>query len=429
MVLVYADTVGATMASVGIRTVELGRVLAGHGAQVTIAAAKVVDPPDDGLRYVTFRPHAPASLAGHLAGADVVVAQPQWPAQMALLRRSGARLIFDLYDPETFPTIEHFGGRPAPLRRLMSAFSVDRVAEALRIGSHIICATERQRDLWLGALLAGRGITPGLYDRDPSLRSVIDTVPFGVPNEAPRSDPRVEGAWEGSIRERFPKIAATDEIVLWNGGIWPWFDAPGAIAAVGALGVRRPGVQLVFMGASDFGPAVRASRAARAAAVGLPVFFNDTWVPYADRAGWLLEADCAVSLHHEHLETRFSSRTRLLDCFWGGLPVVCTRGDEFAERIERDQLGATVAAGDIAGAAQALAAVLDRGRAAHAPALARAAADHAWERVAAPLVAMVNAGGAPERLGPPGAMRATERLRNAAYRGAVATVGLAGRQV
>jgi glycosyltransferase involved in cell wall biosynthesis len=419
VVLVYADKVGTTMASVGIRAVELGRVLAGHGASVTIAAADVCDPADDGVRYVTFRPHDPRTLAGHLVDADVIVAQPQWPAQMALMRRTGARLIFDLYDPETFPTIAHFAGRPSGLRRLMSAFSVDRVAEALRTGSHVICATERQRDLWLGALLAGRGITPGLYDRDPSLRSVIDTVPFGVPSDPPPSDPRVGGSG-GAIRGRFPEIGREEEIVLWNGGIWPWFDAPGAIAAVGALAARRPGVRLVFMGASTFGPALRATAAARAAAAGLPVVFNDTWVPYAERGAWLQEADCAISLHHEHLETRFSSRTRLLDCFWAGLPVVCTRGDEFAERIEREQLGATVAAGDVAGAVRALEAVLDRGRGAYAPALAAAAADHAWARVAEPLVAMVTASGPPRPIGPRRALRAGELVRGVAYRAAAA---------
>ena len=84
--------------------------------------------------------------------------------------------------------------------------------------------------------------------------------------------------------------------------------------------------------------------------------FNDDWVPYAHRGAWLLQADCAVAAHHDHLETRFAHRTRLLDCLWAGLPVVCTRGDELAERIERDDLGATVASRRIP---RALAAALD----------------------------------------------------------------------
>lgn len=61
--------------------------------------------------------------------------------------------------------------------------------------------------------------------------------------------------------------------------------------------------------------------------------FNDSWEPYAERDEWLAAADCAISTHVEHLETRYSSRTRLLDCFWAGLPVVCTTGDDLAARV------------------------------------------------------------------------------------------------
>src|SRR5262249_28644569 len=77
------------------------------------------------------------------------------------------------------------------------------------------------------------------------------------------------------------------------------------------------------------------------------------WVPYEERVNWLLDADCAVSAHLDHVETRFAFRTRLLDCFWAGLPVVCTEGDDLAERVARDDLGGTVAAGDVDGMAAA----------------------------------------------------------------------------
>jgi len=71
------------------------------------------------------------------------------------------------------------------------------------------------------------------------------------------------------------------------------------------------------------------------------VFFND-WAPYDDRQNYLLEADVGVSLHFSHLETHFSFRTRLLDYFWAGLPIIVTRGDVLSELIEQHQLGWTV---------------------------------------------------------------------------------------
>src|SRR5207245_1405695 len=95
---------------------------------------------------------------------------------------------------------------------------------------------------------------------------------------------------------------------------------------------------------------------------------------------------CALSLHADHLETRFSFRTRLLDCLWAGLPVVCTAGDELAELVAARGLGAAVAPGDVDGAAAAIVGVLERGRAPYAEALACAAGEYSWPRVAAPLI-------------------------------------------
>jgi glycosyltransferase involved in cell wall biosynthesis len=274
-----------------------------------------------------------------------------------------------------------------------------------------MCASEKQRDLWLGFLLAERQIVPDVYDRDPSLRGRIDVVPFGVPGEP-------------AVRRGPGPRRGDEELVLWNGGIWNWLDAPTAIRAVERLSHDRPRVRLVFMGASGAGQAARATAEARALAapLGERVHFHDAWVPYEDRAGWLLDADCAISTHQDHLETRFAFRTRLLDCIWAGLPIVCTEGDELAERVRRDDLGRAVAAGDVDAAATALADVLDRGRAAFAPALESARAELAWERAAAPLVQWVTSAGSPR--GGHGA-NASRRVRDLGFR---AVLGATGRR-
>jgi hypothetical protein len=189
IMLVYNDLVGADMGGVGIRATELARVLRSHG-EVTLAVAEARGELD-GIPLVEFNPHDPRALAPHLEAADVVVARPQWPLAMRMMTRSGARLIFDIYDPETFPTIEHYAERSPRRRRLMAGFSVDRLTEALRIGHHFICASERQRDFYLGVMLAEGLISPAAYERDSSFRSVIDVVPFGV-----QSDQGNKNTWE-----------------------------------------------------------------------------------------------------------------------------------------------------------------------------------------------------------------------------------------
>jgi glycosyltransferase involved in cell wall biosynthesis len=425
VLFVYADRVGASMGGVGIRAVELARtVREGLGAEVLLAAAEH-DGSDLGIEVITFAPHDPVAVRRRLGGVDAVVAQPGWPALMGDLTRSGARLVFDLYDPEVFGTLEIFTGRR---RGLMAAFAADRLTAALRIGHHVMCANERQRDLWIGAMVGAGLIGPRLWDRDPTLRSLVDVVAYGVPREEP-----VPGAPQ-SIRDRLG-IGSREELVLWNGGLWPWLDADTAVRAIALLRERRPQARLVFMGAAGEGLAGRATAAVRALAaqlgvLGDGVILNDRWVPYAERADWLMAADCAISTHGEHLEARFSSRTRLLDCFWGALPIVCTAGDELAARVAREDLGAVVPPRDPQALAEGLQRVLDAGRERYRPALRQAARELSWDRVAEPLVRWLSGSGLPQAPAGSGRgleRRVGERLRSAGYRIGSAGLGLVRR--
>lgn len=417
VLLITLDRVAGEMRGAAIRTWELAHALAPH-ADVTVAAAERDAIASADVRLVDFAAHSPRALRPHIMAADVIVAQPQWPVISSWMSRSGARLIYDLYDPETLETLELFAGGSPLSRRMWVELTLDRLLDALRGGHQFLCASEKQRDLWLGAMYAHRLIGPEAYDRDPSFRSVIDVVPFGLPEQAPRS------TRAGAIRDAFDAIGHGDEIVLWNGGIWNWLDPACVVRAFALLAERRPGARLVFMGGTDHPAARRASVEARRAATdaGLldrSVFFNDRWVPYDQRADWLADAACAVATHREHLETRFAFRTRLLDCFWTGLPVVCTEGDELAERVRRERLGAAVAPGDDVQLADALEAVLADGRASFAPALERAAAEYTWPRVAAPLVQFVTATAPTRPLGTamrrPWRREAGHAARTAAY--------------
>src|SRR5690606_7211043 len=160
--------------------------------------------------------------------------------------------------------------------------------------------------------------------------------------------------------------------ILWNGGVWPWLDPVTAVRAVARVAERRPTVRLVFMGAASQVAARRTAEQARAEAARLGaldrhVLFHDAWVGYEDRADWLLQAGCALSAHHDHLVARFAFRARLRDCSWAGLSVVCTGGDDLSDRVDREGAGRIFAPGDVEGCADALDAVLDRGRAPFAP--------------------------------------------------------------
>jgi glycosyltransferase involved in cell wall biosynthesis len=425
VLFICADPVGEQMAGLGIRCWELARALRG-AARVTVAHGGREQGERQGVRLVAFEPHAPAALRAPIAAADVVVAHPQWPVVNRWLARSAGRVVIDLYCPETLETLELLdgsGGRAGLLRAQHTATTLDRLHAALRTGHNFICASDTQRDLWLGAMLALRLISPALYDRDPDLRQTIDLVPYGVPEEPP-----VPGAMGGGAREAIPALGPDGEIVLWNGGIWKWLDAQTAIRTIAALSERRPGVRLVFMGgpadsAAEHPAAAASTAAARALAqqlglLGSVVHFHDRWVPYDQRGAWLAQAACLLSCHVEHLETRFAYRTRLLDGLWAGVPIVCTGGDDLAERVQREQLGEVAPPGDPLALSAALERVLADGREPYAANLRAAAQAQTWSRVAAPLARWIAQPVPSDRPGDaPGAIRPplAQRLREAAY--------------
>ena len=138
------------------------------------------------------------------------------------------------------------------------------------------------------------------------------------------------------------------------------------------------------------------------------MFFGE-WVPYAERARYLQDADVALSLHLDHVETRFAFRTRLLDYLWTGRPMVLTTGDTLATEFAAQGLARLVPPGDAAAVAAAIEAWLDA-PAAEVAALqtrARAAAEaRAWARIVAPLAAFVRQPRrAPDRAAPEAAPR------------------------
>jgi glycosyltransferase involved in cell wall biosynthesis len=291
----------------------------------------------------------------------------------------------------------------------------------LERGDFFLCASERQRHFWLGHLAALGRLTPALYDTDPTVRSLLAVAPFGLPGKPPQ---RTSAPIKGTIGN----IAETDKVVLWAGGVYSWFDPLTLLHAVNRLAGRHDDVRLLFLGmrhpnpeVPDMGIGVQTRLLAdRLDLTDRHVFFNETWVPYADRQNWLLDADCGVTTHYEHVETTFAFRTRVLDYLWAGLPIVTTDGDSFAELVAAERLGVVVPAEDPVALANALERVLYNDEFARSARerIAAVRERYTWETVLAPLTAFCrNPQPAADRL--PGAeplvrkqpLRASETLR------------------
>jgi glycosyltransferase involved in cell wall biosynthesis len=418
VLVVTEDRLGEMLGGAAIRAYEIARSLA-DVADVTLAAPGIEPSGLAPARHVPFELDDPEPLRRLIEGADVVIMRPPNPVVASWLRASGARIVYDLCDPLPLDILEAQASAPRERQLLWHTVALDHLLAALHSGHHFICSGRRQRDMYVGALLASRLIHPAAYRADPSFRSFLEQVPFGIPSDPPR---RVKGA---GPRARYPEIADDAQIVLWNGGIWNWLDPCTAVAATVKAAERCPRARLVFMFAQGRdGTERREARAARALAERLGaldtlVFFNEEPISYEERATWLLDADCIVSTHLDHLESNFSFRTRLLDCFWAGVPAVCTSGDELSELIERCEGGVTVPPGDVDAVADGIVEVLSRGPDAYRERLLAERDELVWSKATEPLRRIVQLPGPPRALGDPWARRLSrpvERGRAAATR-------------
>ena len=344
------------MAGPAIRSFELAHQLHIAGHDVTLATPVSTDIGQQPFSVVTYDDVEPDGLRYVAPGHDVVVGMGWVFAHNPVLRESGACLVVDLYDPFHLENLAAMALDQTPGKFADWEFVLAVLIEQIRVGDFFLCASERQRDLWVGAMSIANRLNPATYEQDPSLRSLIDVVPFGLPDAPPT--PTGRPAMRGVV----PGISGDDFVLFWGGGIYNWFDPLTLIEAVSRVAMRRPEIRLYFLSTGHPNPhipqmdMVRRARelAAQLNVTDRNVFFNDTWVPYERRGDWLLEADVGVTTHIDHAETRYSFRTRVLDYFWAGLPIICTAGDSLADLVDREDLGFAVPEKDVVALADAI---------------------------------------------------------------------------
>jgi glycosyltransferase involved in cell wall biosynthesis len=378
--------VQARLTGPAIRCLELAQQVS-RVADVTLAAHRSIDRATPGLSQASFITEA--DLIDLAQAHDAVVAQGSITLNYPRLLLSDRVKVFDLYDPLNLEILEH-GRKVAPDQRLREYRQVQSALHGqLAVGDFFLCANERQRDYYLGMLAAAGRLNPASYDvAERDLRHLLARVPMGLPAQPPEHTRWV-------LRGVHAAVQPEDVVLIWGGSLLDWLDPLTLIRAMAQVRAARADVKLFFLASRN--PILSDTHSVAARAIELSrelglldrtVIFNDEWVAYEDRVNYLLEADLGVTTHLNHLETRFSFRTRVLDYLWAGLPMISSAGDAFSELIEQQQLGLAVPPGEAAALAQAilkLAADTELRRRCAAR-VQRVAESFHWEKVAQPLV-------------------------------------------
>lgn len=391
VLIITGDPIGAKMAGPAIRAWHMAEALAKDNAVtlVTLAGAEPISAP---FEIVHVRPGDDRAMRKLETICDVIVFQGLAMALFESLRKTDKIIVADIYDPMHLEQLEQGREQGAQQWNKQVSDATDVLNEQLARGDFFLCASERQRHFYLGQLAALGRVNPANYASDPDLTSLIDVVPFGL-------NPIFPAATRPVLKGVLPGVGADDKLLLWSGGLYNWFDPKTLITAVAELSRSHGNVRLFFQGTKHPHPGVPemgivAESRALASELGVlerAVFFNDSWVDYAERHNYLGEADAGVSTHFAHVETTFSFRTRILDYLWAELPMVVTEGDHFAELVATEHLGIVVPASD----APALTAALDKVLfdeefiAATRENIRRVRASYEWATVLEPLVSFV----------------------------------------
>lgn len=386
IVIATGDTLTPKMAGPAIRAWEMARALSReHDVELVTVGKCEVSHPRFRVRSVND-----GELRRLEKWCDVFIFQGFLMHEHPFLRASNKVIVVDVYDPFHLEQLEQARDKGEAFRRQVVHSSTAVLNDQLMRGDFFMCASDKQRDFWLGQMSGLGRVNSIVYDEDETLLSLIDVVPFGVPDTPPQQE-------RSAIKGAVPGIGPDDKVILWGGGIYNWFDPLTLIRAVDKLRHRRDDVRLFFLGTRHPNPHVPEMRMAVAARnlaseLGIAdthVFFNEDWVAYDDRHNYMCDADVGVSTHLDHVETAFSFRTRILDYLWTSLPIVATKGDALADLIEREHLGITVAAGDVDGLADALFRVLDDEELNELcrKNVQRVAPEMSWSKALAPLLA------------------------------------------
>jgi len=341
ILIISYDIIGKQMAGPGIRFYEFAKILSNF-LEVTLVAPNRIDIDTEGFRTGPYRVDSYRSLEKYTENADIILMQGHILYYFPFLKNYTGKIIIDLYNPFNLESLEMFRDSSMAERLRIDKNNLNILKTQLTIGDYFICASEKQKDYWLGMLGAMGRVNPYNYDSDNTFKKLIDIVPFGIPSSPPKHTGE-------SIRNTIPAIKEDDKIALWGGGIWNWLDPITAIKALWEIARNRKDIKMIFIGIKHPDPklpemkkCIDAIKLSKELDLFEKYVFFKEWTPYDIRQNFLLESSIGLSIHQKRVETEFSYRTRAIDYIWAKLPIITTEGDSIAKMVKEDNIGEVV---------------------------------------------------------------------------------------
>jgi len=292
-------------------------------------------------------------------------------------------LVVDLFDPVIWENLDLYGNRPKPEQEFQHERHLAALTASMLRGDYFLAAGERQQDLFTGALMLLNRINPLTYKPGEGPEQMVGLVPFGLPSTTPPSPDMV----------KVPDVYKNNSpIIVWGGGLWDWLRPELPVSAMPKILEIYPDARLVFPGTRHPNPHIpepeslkRVKQLAKNLGIEKSLIYG-SWLPRDEYIGLLTVATCGVSAHNPGLETRYAVRTRFLDAFWTGLPMVVSGGDEYSALISQYGLGKVIDSNVPDEFADAIIDIIKKGRGSFSGNFDRIRINHTWEKTSRPLV-------------------------------------------
>jgi len=372
--VISPEPLGARMSGIGIRMLELARVLA-RRHEVRLGVMEAEPGFNPGLPVFHYKKE---TVTEAVADCAAVLVQGE-PANYLLSQNFGGAVIVDLYDPFMVEALSY----DAAAHRFAKA-STDI---QLQKGDYFLCAHEAQRHFYTGCFYALGRLVPEAYQKDPELETLIGIVPFGVSDAAP--------IFSTSHPLRTRLSLGPEARLLFFGTFYDWYDTD-LLQAVLEDVLRDTNVHFAAVAhlRSSTTPqkkyAAFRAWAERRGILDKQVHILD-WIPYEERLAAYRDCTAGVNLYAPSLETSLSFRTRILDFLYAGLPVAAVRGGGL-DRAFEGQPGLHLCAPDPADVVRVLRPMLEHpaGDSERDRLSAAARGRFSWEKAAAPLLAYLD---------------------------------------